>query len=339
MTIATLLGLGKIKPYVSKQAVPVDNADPSRLYGLELEIEGVREWDTMVVPGMYTEEDGSLRNNGREFITQPMSFSILSHVLTSFFNKTKFTAANYSERTSVHVHANCADLEPDQLATVCLLYQVFEKLLFNFVGGDRDKNIFCVPWSETNITFNCLKDFADTGNLGHLKSWHKYTALNLLPLFAQGTIEFRHMPGNPDKDHILTWVNLIGSLFSYAQKHTFKETKLRLQNLNTSSEYALILDLVFTKWAGALKQGLYISQLEEGVLAFKYAFISNIYTNNKKEHAARVPHRLALPIQELGEALTVLQRGWADVNHIMQVNTLPEGWINLPNQQVVQPAF
>ena len=271
--IRELLNLPAVIPYKNNKASLLHTSNPSRIYGLELEIENVPHWDELTIFGMTAVEDGSLRNNGREFITKPTTYSVLAHILETFFKKAKLTDFNYSERTSVHVHANCQDLTVEQLATVCLLYQVFEKLLFRYAGADRDKNIFCVPWSETNLTYQRLLDVSEKGDINQFKSWQKYTALNLLPLFSIGTVEFRHLPGTHDVEKILTWVNLIGCLFEYATTHTLKETQETFKSLNSNSLYEQTLDSVFKEWSYALRTPTVITDLEEGVMNFKYAFV------------------------------------------------------------------
>lgn len=268
-----LFGLPFPDVYKSNKAYPVECADPQLIQGVELEIENVPNFDEMIVSGIYHEEDGSLRNHGREFITKPMTPSVLYHVLSSFFTKNKFTENNYSERTSVHLHANCLDLTLDQLATVLLLYQVYEPLFYAYVGHDRDKNIFCIPWAETALTYAVINSIKE-GKIDGLRQWQKYTGLNLLPLFELGTIEFRHMAGTPDINFMFNWFNLVGSLFAFARKTSLEETKKWVVGLNSSSQYETVTKLVFTKWANVLTAlPNYKAMLEDGVLNMKYSIL------------------------------------------------------------------
>jgi hypothetical protein len=200
-----------------------------------------------------------------------MSFSVLSHVLNMFFNKYKFNKDNYSERCSVHVHANVQNLTPEQLATVCLLYQVFEGIFFNIAGEGRRQNIFCVPWSETSLARTNIQTLVEKGDIGAIRRWQKYAALNLLPIFTQGTIEFRHLEGTADVERILNWCCLIGCLFEWARNRPLLDTKMMLLELNTNSQYELVLDKVFGIWAKHVRSGDYKYLLEEGVLNMKYS--------------------------------------------------------------------
>lgn len=271
-TIGEWMGMNPTVPHNFNKAVPLACPDATLLYGLELEVEHTRGPD-WVVGGMSGKEDGSLRNSGYEYITKPMSFSNLGFCLDNFFKKTGVTEANYSERCSVHVHTNCRDLTWDQVSTVCLLYQMLEKLLFRFIGHGRDTNIFCVPWSETTLSFNVINNIQ--ANPALLKRWQKYTALNLLPLFNtnQGTIEWRHMQGTHDRDRILNWCRIIGCIFAHARKMSLEDTKKFVINLNSTSEYRGVIDALFGEWAHLLYVPEYELLLEEGVLNMKYALI------------------------------------------------------------------
>ena len=228
MTIAEDRGIVPPTAYVVKSILhhPEEGSDPSLIYGVELEIEGVTHVDhpkNACTAGFVYHEDGSLRNNGAEYVTQPMRRRELAYCLNQFFMKNKFTDANYSERCSVHVHTNVGDLTWEQLRTLILVYLVFEHVLFRFIGHDRDKNIFCVPLYDTMMLNRLLTDSSATQTKA--AKWEKYTALNLLPIYKDsvggrglGTVEWRHMSGTHDVKFILLWCDIIGKIFMYARK-------------------------------------------------------------------------------------------------------------------------
>lgn len=278
-TIKELYGLDPVGAKNWAKATPQECPDTQLIHGIELEIENASaDW---VVAGMRVVRDESLRNNGLEFVTSPMTYSNMYHVLNTFFSKAPDINANcYSDRTSIHVHTNCLDLTPDQLATVCLLYQVFERLLYNFAGGERDKNIFCVPWSQANLTYNLINKIKSCNHTS--RDWHKYTGLNLIPLFEQGSIEWRHMPGTNDINRIMIWLALIGSIYAYARTHSCEQAENMFAKLNTTSEYRTALESVFGKYTDHLRTGDYEQCIEDGVLHLKYALLtpSNSQKNN-----------------------------------------------------------
>lgn len=297
MTILTSLGLMPPEPYVVKKllASPPIGADPSLLYGVELEIEGCNpdDWRSHCVPGMEYHEDGSLRNNGAEYVTRPMAMRELVYVLDQFFKKNNFTESNYSERCSVHVHVNVGDLEVVQVTGVLLLYQVYERCLFEWIGNDRDKNIFCVPWYTTNIPYSILTG-DQSRQLNKWRRWQKYTALNLLPIFTQGTIEFRHMAGTNDLNKIIKWCNIIGKMVSYMRKRKdSSETAQVLMELNTNSQYDSFTQQLFDELALELfALPNYKENMEDGVINMKYSLTeekpSTVKNYNQQEEAGLV---------------------------------------------------
>lgn len=268
--VREIWSIGAVKPFKDSKVVPINFPDPSLLMGVELEIE--RVYDEKLPAGFRSVEDGSLRNSGREFITQPMTYSVLHKALTEFFKLNTFDETSYSERTSIHVHCNCQDLTLSQLASLLLLYQVFERMLFLFVGGNRDKNIFCVPLYECALSYRAVSrlEAEDTRIVG---DWSKYSALNLLPIGTQGTVEFRHMPGTNNMEKITKWLQLLGCLFAAARKYSLDEIKKLFVDLNTTSQYRKVTDTIFGEYASVWENHPYEALLEDGVLNMKYSLI------------------------------------------------------------------
>jgi Putative amidoligase enzyme len=277
--ISEIFGIQHPIPVKNSKASPQACPDPSLLYGLELEIEGIPcNPIDLYVTGMRGEPDNSLRTNvyGQpwEYITKPATYSILYAMLDQFFKRAEFTMEkNYSERCSVHVHANVLDFNPEQLKSLCLLYQVFERLFYDFAGNDRDKNIFCVPWSQTNMTHQMIDNMTEQG-IPRLREWQKYTGMNLIPVATQGTVEFRHMPGTPDINRIMSWCSLIGCLFASARNVPYEKLKKAIIEVNTTSAYTGILTQVFGKWANLFTSIEKDQLLEDGVLDVKYMLLT-----------------------------------------------------------------
>lgn len=252
--------------------------DPTLIMGMELEIENALHLNA---PRIFTTtEDGSLRNGGVEFVSRPAFYYQLYHGLEQFFNKLNpplqtlheedgsySDRSNYSDRTSIHVHTNVVDLTKEQLATICMLYQVFERCLFEFVGADRDKNIFCVPWYETNMGKSTVKHLLQ-GEFAPVYDWQKYTALNLLPIQERGSIEWRHLPGTNDLGKIDTWLHIIGSIYRAAREQPFQYWMDMLLQLNSNSQYELAFRRIF-EGVPAFNPAHYREQIESGVMDLK----------------------------------------------------------------------
>ena len=210
--------------------------------GIELEIENWPEnWAESSAVGFTFTEDGSLRNNGTEAVSHPNNTRGLLAVTEQLWKKFNIQSdKNFSDRTSIHVHANVFDFTGAQFKAITLLYQVFEELLFAYVGDDRANNIFCVPWNQAGLTYGNYTRVFDRARV-----WQKYTALNLLTVGQLGTVEFRHMHGHADFTLLAHWIQIIEDLVTTAKKADTTEIYKRVMALNTSSEYYKFLCDVF----------------------------------------------------------------------------------------------
>lgn len=287
-TILEYFGHREPKPFVIKGVDTARGTSPNLMMGVELEIEGCdqeMDWYLTHLPkyGWNTTIDESLRGinvrragnqvggNAFEFISKPMPLHTLLVSLEEFFKTTKFSERNYSDRTSVHVHVNCLDLTFDQLSAVSLLYTVVEEILFKFIGNNRENNIYCIPWSACRMNHDVVDRLETEGNTA-IKRWAKYTALNLLPLATQGTVEFRHMHGNADVAYIQKWTNILGALFRYGTQRQLTDMVEEVKALNNTSEYEVFFNQVF---AGLLPyDDSYREALEAGVIVAKFSLIN-----------------------------------------------------------------
>lgn len=269
-TIGTWLKLRSVSADTLGLSLPSIKNFPNVLYGVEIELENTRGIRTL--GALIPKEDGSLRNNGMEYISYPWPYDWLVHELRLFYTNNKISDVNVSERCSVHVHLNCQPLTISQLQMLIRLYQVFERVLFEWIGGDRNKSIFCVPLSETIISQKSLK--SDPASfLGTIKRWQKYTAFNLLPLTTQGTVEFRHMSGQGDPEKIIKWLAIIGCMYEYVLKNTNEEFDKFLIQLNSSSQYRALVDMVFGEYAKLFEGFNFQALMEDGVLNMKFMLL------------------------------------------------------------------
>ena len=295
-TVKQQFTLGDIPVFTGKMIPPTSGTMGERLIGLELETEKIPyDPNKYVIHGLMAEKDNSLRSvNGlhhAEFITEPANYDSVMVLLEAFFKKAKFTADNYTERCSVHVHVNAQDLNKNNLETLFSLYQVVERLLFRWVGEDRDKNIFCVPWYDTALNYQVL-DHTSQFTRGHMAAWQKYTALNMLPLVTQGTLEFRHMPGTCDLIRISNWLQIIGRMFTACLKYQPTELQEVMCGLNTNSFYKNFIQEIFQEEATLLYTDGWEQLVEQGVLEYKYMLCGKMV----KEKEAPVVKRQQVPL-------------------------------------------
>lgn len=247
---------------------------PTTFVGVEIELEKVK-FLTGVPSSVTIENDGSLKLDGKEFITVPLRFCYLEQELIRLFGSIK--PPHISSRCSVHVHLNARDFTEQELFRFILLYLVFEKGLFR-ISGARDKNIFCTPlYSYIPKVAQQIPRLLKEGGITAI-DWHKYFALNLCPIWGGeegaskkiGTVEFRHLEGTTDIARIIEWINLIVSLKLYAKKSNTDDLLKLLSRMNTTSEYTWLTHEVFKKWHHYFTDSAtYKEEIEHGVLVAK----------------------------------------------------------------------
>lgn len=212
--------------------------------GLECEIENIIDHAKVNGAVFNITTDGSLRNNGYEYVSVPLH---VSEACTQFRGlhaalvkgKDAFTA-----RTSIHVHANCLNLDTQTVRSIVLTYALFEEAFFAMVDKDRRHNIHCVPLTET-----FLPSYYGSSLDGLLHRWHKYTALNLKPLTKYGTIEFRHMHGTSDTVLMSEWLSAIENLFVVGRELEVRSTVLREDLLEQSFKAIFGKTRLADKWS------------------------------------------------------------------------------------------
>lgn len=276
------------KPYAETANFYVNElTDRSSYIGIEVEVENVTQTPTGAWQLLWrVEEDRSLRNNGLEFISLALRGEQIPYALTSLFESALPPTVHFSGRTSIHIHLNVQDKTPDELAKIILTYLPLEKLLFQFAGEHREKNIFCVPLSEIEMTdnlFNAIKDL-NTKEIKQLQSEnYRYSALNLGPVTTFGTIEFRHLGGTRDVSRIMNWINFILSIQKYALATPLEDLIKEVIALNTNSEYRHFAQKVFGRYFVHLVCEDMDSKIAEGVLSVKRSLFSNGFYNELRQ--------------------------------------------------------
>lgn len=260
---------------------------PTTYVGVELELEKIQLKNN--VPSSFKMvNDGSLKLNGKEFVTVPIRCCYLERELKRLF--ASMHPPLVSSRCSTHVHLNARDFTHQELYRFILLYLIFERSLFNFSGG-RDNNIFCTPlFSYLPMVRSEASKLLDEGGVMNM-SWKKYFALNLCPIWGHGdegsgclgTVEFRHMSGTTDVTRILDWISLIVSLKISAKKFTTEELVNHIQVMNTTSGYNWLVREVFRDWCRLLiTQPSFKNDVESGILAAKLVAFPNIVKPESK---------------------------------------------------------
>jgi len=281
-----LLKIAQDKKYVSPVKMAVDDV----FVGIEVEVERVfRTNGILPLPSSgnflwKNVEDGSLRNNGREFVSIPIrgdTIPFALEVLNRTLNKEKLCIGHeFSERTSVHVHVDVRAMTTEQLQSFILTYILLEPLFYNYTGDTRYNNIFCVPLNYSNLNKVLKRLFDDLQKgiahkaMGGINTWPKYTGFNLKPVTTYGTVEFRHMGGTCDVAELSNWINLILRLHRYAEGQSFEKLKSRILNMNTTSEYMQIVSEIFGNDLYLIREDKLVQHMEDMVV-----FIKDIFSN------------------------------------------------------------
>ena len=204
------------------------NSDKMYL-GIECEIESIYNYNKLQTTLWNPTNDGSLRNNGMEFISVPLSIDDAPTAFKNLHASLQFRekADAFSPRTSTHVHVNVLDFTPAQVRTFTLLYALFEECFFGMVDINRRHNIHCVPLTETYLPQLYHRNLDSL-----IHNWHKYTAFNLLPVAAQGTVEFRHLQGTDDVQLLQEWLGSINRLWRIAKAAVLNKETLTDVHIN-----------------------------------------------------------------------------------------------------------
>jgi hypothetical protein len=180
-----------------------------------------------------------------------------------------------------------------------LIYAIFEKILFIYIGEERDKSIFCVPLTESWLTGYLSKFISNNCSIGRLQEdWEKYSALNLFRLKDYGTVEFRHMGGQKDPARISIWISLLIAMYNSAMAISTDELIEEIESLNTSSRFEEFKERVFGKKLANVLVVPDTKLIEQGVTFCKEC-ISEAYSPLKVEaSSALVVHLEALKKKE-----------------------------------------
>jgi len=205
MTIASDYGLSLYDKYT----LP----DAPLFVGVECEIENIIDHASINTELFNVTTDGSLRNNGYEYVSIPLAVEKSVNAFTNLHATLKTGDQAFTNRTSIHVHANCANLEKIQVRSIIFLYALYEEAFFAMVDKERRSNIHCVALTETYLP----SIYKEQLHVMYAK-WHKYTALNIKPLGKYGTLEFRHMHGHNDAELYAEWVWTINKLFAVGKE-------------------------------------------------------------------------------------------------------------------------
>lgn len=263
-----LAGVAGFKPSGLAAVVCNHKVTSSELIGIEVEVENaMAAGEAAGLNKVWqVKGDGSLRNNGYEFVSRPIPAMAAPQALEYLMSHRLDKGCCFSPRTSVHIHLNMQECTSAQVLDYMLLYVIFERLFYKFVGKGRMKNIYCVPLCDTDL-LSALVEYGEVRG----RAWSKYTGLNSLPLTGFGTLEWRHMHGTFDVEKLTIWINFITKLKEYVKANSTATIRAEIAAMNDGYDFEKLLQAVFGEHAAALR---YESVLELNYLQAKQAIAS-----------------------------------------------------------------
>lgn len=210
--------------------------------GVEVEVENLP--NPPYVNGWKCTRDGSLRNNGVEYVFKgPVGGLSACNRLASLQNTLFETECVHTLRTSVHVHVDARDMTWHQVKELLILYAIVEPYLFSICGTERADNIYALSLYRGQHQVSQLCDILEGGHELINRRWTKYTALNLTALSTFGSLEFRGHHGTCSKDVLVNWINHLLKLKEYVMNPRTSVT--HFPNMMSSQGPHAVLSAIF----------------------------------------------------------------------------------------------
>ena len=189
--------------------------------GLELEMEATNRLPSdghlEAVKGKTTKcrwltvQDGSLRGSALEYLfSTPCTRDEIEPMVTGLYDQIALnkTHLSLSNRCSTHVHINMAGKTVNQISSIIALWAVFEEALIEWCGEERKTNHFALSMQNATSLVDTWNLFLRTGSLGWPEGL-KYSALNILPIWEKGSIEFRCGPASENPGVPIRWATFL----------------------------------------------------------------------------------------------------------------------------------
>ena len=280
------------------QLLNLDEQTPGS-YGIEIEAEG-KNMNEVTNKFWRTEDDGSLRGHYPEsraefVLKKPIELDQVEDAIKALHKDLPDAEFDFSFRTSVHVHMNAQGLTYVQLLNVIYLYLLLEEPLTTYCGKERKGNRFCLRLSDAEGILEVVNMlFRGEGeHLRHIPHDEiRYSAINLEALGKYGSLEFRAMRGNADKEVITTWVKALDALKQYA---IAKESPMAIHQAFRDAGPSSFLKNVLGDVAGAFHYPRLIKDVQRShslSMDLPYMFVDAVKDREEaKKRQAEAPKR------------------------------------------------
>lgn len=189
---------------------------------IEMELTDPMPGGTQVPPSWSIKTDGSLRNYGYEFVSEPTSLKNLPALMDKWEDILKSGAINNRiedcPRASVHVHVNVRDLTYGQLMNVMVAYLLLEGVLVAYCGRYRFGNLFALRIPEAQANFRHVASQIREYAPFKLNGDNRYGAFNLCSVSRFGTVEFRSLGSVYSTEGIDLWTRGLRHMVDHASR-------------------------------------------------------------------------------------------------------------------------
>jgi len=182
--------------------------------GVEIEFNKARYNTRRLRPYWTVHEDGSLRDNGAEFVfNTPLKGKDVYDALTHLFDEVLYDFSADVE-TSMHVHLDCRLLDDWQLRNLILLNLAYEELLFT--GSARYASGFCRMVTSSSKYMHMLAAIVHKLNDQEIAEafiraleGNRYYSFTIDSLIRFGSIEYRTFDAPTTPQEAVDKVNIV----------------------------------------------------------------------------------------------------------------------------------
>lgn len=206
----------------------INNGRNNGSYGIEIETSSFSPYDVPSIRSWASTTDGSLRNFGIEYLLKsPKNYEQIPNALTELSEALKDITFCNDSYCSVHIHMNVKSFTMVQALNLICLWYLFEDLLVNYCGPDRDGNVFCLKNKQAEFGYFSIVRALERDRLSNLflhfnEDTFKYGALNLSSISIRGSLEVRTLGEVNDMrtlSQVQEWVNILDKIYVAAKMY------------------------------------------------------------------------------------------------------------------------
>lgn len=259
--------------------------DDNTRFGVEIELEGINK-NTGHIAGWVQTHDGSLRDNGREFV-----FNSPKNLTQSKANlkrlQSVFKEINLKPKatnlTSTHIHIDVRDLNVKQFLNMVAIIMMVEDDLAEASGEDRKNNYFALTTSES---VHRLQDLIDVKDDNQFKKFVerciirdiRYSGINFSSVGQHGSLEIRYLGGQANPENVIPWLEFYTRVKNLSLQDIDFEELYRNISIEGTEHLNRLLEPNFPLTIENVIEG--IRNAQTFILGTEYKVISADYNGN-----------------------------------------------------------